>query len=165
MFNVGLHVTVYQRVQQWPKLSLHTRKGRRRKDNAGLNWSPAAYPRTHPHTNTLPSECPPAFVYQYKRWLYRVNWLIPICLSPVLHLCCWEWMAAVCHMLIFLFLTSQFISCLPGPWWMWLFSLASLSFPPPPVLHRPPRIQRKPYMWKQTTHPLKKPLLKRHKNK
>lgn len=65
---------------------------------------------------------------------YSADWLIPICLLSVLHLCCCRWMGGICHIVIFLLLTSQFIRWLLGPWWTRVFSLPSLSFCSSPSL-------------------------------
>ena len=65
---------------------------------------------------------------------YSADWLIPICLLSVLHLCCRSWMGGICHIVIFLLLTSQFIRWLLGPWWTRVFSLPSLSFCSSPSL-------------------------------
>lgn len=81
-----------------------------------LNWSTAQLNghRQRLYTNTSTS--------------YSVIWLIPICLLSVLHLCCCGWMGGICHIVIFLLLTSQFIRWLLGPWCTGVFSLPSLSF-------------------------------------
>lgn len=95
--------------------------------NNNLNWA-------HTTKNWIDQQPPPSQLsgrqrlYANTSTSYSPNWLIPICLLSVLHLCCWEWMGGICHIVIFLLLTSQFIRWLLGPWWTWVFSLPSLSF-------------------------------------
>lgn len=87
---------------------------------SGIDHPPQLSGRHHLYTNTSTS--------------YSTFWLIPICCVSVFHLCCQDWMGGICHIVIFLLLTSQFIRWLLGPWWTWVFSLSSRSLFSSPYL-------------------------------